>query len=255
VSNRNQIKDELLSISPAVGEIPFANIFSVPEGYFNAFSDNILAALPADESFLNTIPKQPFSIPENYFDNLADSIFNKIKNGSIETSAEEILNLSPTIAAIDKKYIFTVPENYFDNNVENILAATLPQPAKVVNMKKRSSFSRYAVAAGMTGLIGLSVISFFNNNSTTDKSLFANTETKAAMADAKQIIKDDSFDQELNTISAKDIQQYLQKRGLDVNAALVASSADDNSNLPAPEDYINNDNTLDNYLSKANLNN
>ncbi|MEO7045517.1 MAG: hypothetical protein ABI091_09455, partial [Ferruginibacter sp.] len=85
--------------------------------------------------------------------------------------------------------------------------------------------------------------------------LFASAETKTAMADAKQIIKNNSFDQELNTISDNDIEQYLQKRGLDVNAALVASSTDDNSNLPAPEDYINNDNTLDNYLNNANLNN
>lgn len=255
MSNRNQIQDELLSISPAVAEIPFVNVFSVPEGYFNTFSANILAALPVNEPFLNTIPKQPFSIPENYFDNLADSILNKIKSDSIETSAEEILNLSSTIAGIGKRNVFTVPSNYFDNNVENMVAAKLPQPAKVVSMQKRSSFSRYAVAAVITGLIGLSVISFFNNKSTTERSLFASAETKTAMADAKQIIKNNSFDQELNTISDKDIQQFLEKRGLDVDAALVASSADDNSNLPSPEDYIINDNTLDNYLNKANLNN
>jgi hypothetical protein len=255
VSNRNQIQDELLSISPTVAEIPVANVFSVPNGYFNTLSNNILAALPPDDGFLSSIPKQPFSVPENYFNGLADSILNKIKNASNESVTEEILNLSPTLAGIGKRNVFNVPVNYFDNNVEKILAATVSQPAKVIGMQKRSSFSRYAVAAGITGLIGLSVISFFNNKSTTDKNIFASTETKTAMADAKQIIKDDSFDEELNNISAKDIQQYLQKRGLDVNAALVASSADDNSNLPAPEDYINNDNTLDNYLKNANLNN
>ncbi|MEO7049350.1 MAG: hypothetical protein ABI091_28865, partial [Ferruginibacter sp.] len=212
MSNRNQIQDELLSISPTVAEIPVANIFSVPDGYFKTLSDNILAALPADDGFLSSIPKQPFSVPENYFDGLPGSILDKIKNASIETSAEELLNLSPTIAGIDKKNVFTVPANYFDNNAENILAATLPQPAKVISMHKRSSFSRYAVAAGITGLIGLSVISFFNNKGTTDTNLFASAETKTAMADAKQIIKNNSFDQELNTISDNDIEQYLQKR-------------------------------------------
>ncbi|MEO5944811.1 MAG: hypothetical protein ABIP30_03940 [Ferruginibacter sp.] len=255
MSNRNEIQDELLSISPAVAEIPFANVFSVPDGYFNILTNNLLAELPIDQNFLDNIPKQPFSIPENYFDDLSDSILNKIKAGSIETSAEEILNLSPTIAGIGKRNVFAVPINYFDKNVEKIVGVTLPQPAKVITMQKRSSFSRYAVAAGISGLIGLSVISFFNNKGTTDKNFFASAETKTAMADAKQIIKNNSFDQELNTISDKDIEQYLEKRGLNVNAALVASSGDDNINLPAPEDYIINDNTLDNYLNKANLNN
>ena len=253
MNNEINIQEELLSISPAVAAISRANVFSVPDDYFNSLSTNILAGLkPAEINFAG-IPKQSFSVPDGYFDGLADSIMSKIKAAVNETAAEELASLSPALAAIGNKNIFTVPPNYFEETPGNILQQ-LPQPAKVVSIGKRSFFSRYAVAAAITGVIGLSVISVLDKKSSTDKSLFASQETKTAMQYANTIIKNNSFDAELNSISDKDIQQYLEAHGQDVDAALVASASDD-SNLPSPEDYIINDNTLDNYLKQANLNN
>ncbi|MBS1496886.1 MAG: hypothetical protein JSU03_10395 [Bacteroidetes bacterium] len=253
MNNRINIQEELKSISPTVAQIPVANVFSVPNGYFDTLCIHILASIPFREEPVSILSKKPFSVPENYFDGLADSILSKIKNATESDAAEELMQLSPVIAQIEKKNVFSVPDNYFENNINKIVSATQPHQAKVVTMQKRPLFARYAVAAAITGLIGLSVISVFNNNSS--KNLFANSEIKTAMKDANTIIKNDNFDEELNNLSDKDIEQYLTKKGLDVNAALVASSTDDNNNLPSPEDYINNDNTLDNYLNNANLNN
>jgi hypothetical protein len=252
VNNRKNILDELLSISPIVATIPVVNVFSVPENYFNTLSFNILAKLPATESVFETSPKQVFSVPEGYFDGLASSILNKIKAEDNNAAKSEIASISPTIATIGNKNVFTVPENYFEDNIAAIID-NLPKPAKVIEMKKRPVFFRYVAAATITGIIGLSVISVFNNK-TNNNSTIVPTETKQVLAQANQIIKNNSFDKELNSLSAKDIQQYLEQDGQDVNAALVASSIDDNT-LPNPEDYIIDDKTLDDYLKKANLNN
>ena len=163
MNNRKYILDELSAISPTLAAIPVVNVFSVPDNYFNTLSDNILSSLPVDNNSLFLgLEKQPLSVPEGYFNGLADSILNKIKSQSENTATEEIDYLSPTISNIGNKNIFTVPENYFKNSVSDILN-NIPKPAKLVEMKRRSSFLNYASAAVVSGIIGLSVLSVFNN--------------------------------------------------------------------------------------------
>ncbi len=248
MNNRKLISEELSAISPAVAAIPVVNVFSAPDDYFNTISDEILSVIFADnKSIFSGKEKQPLSVPAGYFDSLADTILHKIKTQADETASTEILHLSSALSAIGNKNVFTLPQNYFENSVQEILN-NIPKPAKLVEMKKRSSFFNYAAAAVVSGIIGLSVVSVFNNKSS--NSLLPQT----AMAQAGEIIKNNSFDRELNNVSDKDIQQYLEQRGQDVGAALVASSADD-SILPNPEDYLTDDKTLDKYLSKINLTN
>lgn len=250
MNERKNITEELTAISPAVAAIPVVNVFSVPGNYFDTLADHILSCVYLDDTnLLSETEKKSLTVPEGYFEGLADAIMHKIKAGASENSAAEILYLSPAVSAIGNKNIFTVPNNYFETNVQRILNH-IHKPAKVVEMKSRSSFIKYAAAAVVTGIIGLSVLSIFNNKTNTNNILLSAT----VMAQAGEIIKANSFDKELNNVSDKDIQQYLEQQGQDVNAALVASSADDN-NLPNPEDYIIDDKTLDDYLNKINLNN
>lgn len=250
MNERKNISEELSAISPAVAAIPVVNVFSVPGNYFDTLTHHILSSVYLDNTNpLYEIEKKSSTVPEGYFEGLADAIMHKIKAEASENSAAEILHLSPAVSAIGNKNIFTVPANYFETNVQRILNH-IPKPAKVVEMKTRSSFFNYAAAAVVTGIIGLSVLSIFNNKTNTNNSLLPAT----VMAHAGEIIKTNSFDKELNSVSDKDIQQYLEQQGQDVNAALVASSTD-NNNLPSPEDYIIDDKTLDDYLNKINLNN
>ncbi|MEP6713020.1 MAG: hypothetical protein ABJA37_11410 [Ferruginibacter sp.] len=250
MNNRKHISEELLTLSPTLAALTVVNVFSVPDDYFNSLSGSVLSAISADNNIIfSSIEKQSLSVPEGYFDGLADAILNKIKGQSGNTAPGEMGHLSPTIFAIGNKNIFTVPENYFENNTSEIIS-NIPKPAMLVEMKKRSFIFKYAAAAVVSGIIGLTVLSLFNNKNDTSNPLLP----QAAMAQAGEIIKNNSFEKELNNVSDKDIQQYLEQHGQDVNAALVASVTDDN-NLPNPEDYITDDKTLDDYLNKINLNN
>ncbi len=197
---------------------------------------------------LDAAVKQPFAVPEGYFDQLAGNIMNRIRQEETLTVMEETRLLSPTLAAVGNRNVFTVPDGYF----EQLAAGSIKEvalPTKVVPMKSNRGMLRYMVAAAITGIIGLSILSIFNNK-TADT--VASPET--AMLQASEIIKNKSFDSELDKISAGDIEKYLTESGQDVNAALVASATDEMA-LPDADEYIMNDNTLDNVLSKMNLNN
>lgn len=293
MNSKKDILNELSTMSPAVAGIANTNVFAVPDNYFNDFSAHILQLVQEDimPDFLKTTISST-SVPAGYFDDLAGNILNRIKAETAETSADEIKTLSPAIAAIGNKNVFSAPQDYFKNLPAEILfnantpvsvaeemsslsaaiAAignknifkvpqgyfeninidsfkTVAPPAKVVEMKKRSGIVRYLAAAVVAGIIGLTIINIPVNKPTT-----VATISEPVMAEAQKIIKDKSFDAELNTVSEKDIEAYLKESGQDVNAALVASATDEN-NLPDAVDYILNDNTLDEFLNKINVNN
>lgn len=193
-----------------------------------AESDNVVSFLPLKA--LN-----PYTVPGGYFDTLADNVLAGI-------NAEFISNILPQKAVNP----YTVPTGYFEG-LSNSIAAKLPQPAKVISMGKRSMF-RYAAAAVITGVLGLSVISIFDKKET---GTIAPASIEV-MAKANEIISTNSFEKELASISDADLVKYLEQGGEDVNAALVASVADD-KNLPDQVDYLTDDKTLDNLLSELKL--
>jgi hypothetical protein len=63
-----------------------------------------------------------------------------------------------------------------------------------------------------------------------------------------------SFDKEFSSVSDDAIVSFLESKGQDVEAALVASLTDE-KNLPEADDYIINENTLDQVLKTLDLNN
>jgi len=139
---------------------------------------------------------------------------------------------------------YSVPDGYFDVLAGDILTR-LPQPSKVIVMGKRFSFFNYAAAAVITGILGICVISIVDKRQQEEI-----LPVTYPMANVKQI----SFDEALATVSDDDIVAYLQKNGEDVNAALVASTIEDN-NLPEQVDYLTDDKTLDNLLNELNIKN
>ena len=245
--SNTEIISELATISKEVAAIPRVNVFSVPAGYFNTLSASILYQIQ-NESLLIPVSRtlNVGEVPEGYFEGLANQIMNKIKAG--ESVKEEMKDLSPTLSHIGNQNIFTVPDGYFESLPE-VINLRIPQPAKVISIK-RDSFFKYAAAAVVTGIIGLSVFNVFDNKEKIDKPL----QSEAVMAKANEIIKNKTFDIELQNVSDNEIEQFLTESGQDVNAALVASVIDDN-NLPASDEYLVDDKTLDEYLNKLNLNN
>lgn len=240
MNNREEILAEIQSISVAVATIPFVNVFTVDKAYFSTLHQTIMTQIIVETAFPSN---NNLTVPDGYFEGLADSILNKIHALENDVAAE-LNEISPVVAGIENKETFTVPEGYFQN-LEFVLEQK--EPAKVVSINQPRSIFRYVTAAVITGLLGLSIANFVDGNDSSDP--------KIITAAINSVVVNSSFDEALNSISDKEIEQYLQKNGQDVNAALVASSIDDVEKLPEPSDYLLDENVLENYLKENNLNN
>ena len=226
--SNDSIQNELKELNSILVNISNRNVYTVPAGYFDVLSHDILLALR--EQIINVADNS--SVPAGYFDGLADAIMGKIKAGTADDTEGSTL-----LSSLKGINVYQVPQGYFDRLATDIVNK-LPQPAKVVVMEKRSSFFRYAAAAVITGIIGLSVISIFDKKQATDP-LSTDATSIAAV----------NIDDELLKVNDNDIVNYLKESGEDVNAALVASISDD-KNLPDQVDYLTDEKTLDNLLSE-----
>jgi hypothetical protein len=288
MNERDYILTELKEISATVAALPRANVYTVDAAYFNGVEEELMARIGADKLYTT---QNAFSIPDGYFEGLSNSILDKIRATENNEVLDEMSQLSTTIAAIGNANVYSVSPTYFPGLGNTILQSvnasesnevldemsklsptvagignknvyTAPQgyfdalrfantEAPVVRMQKQTavrSFFKYAVAAVVTGLLGISVYTFVN------KPLKPNVQTAALMKQADEIIKNNSFDATLESISDKDLEKYLADNGEDVNASLVASTAED-VQLPNAEDYLFDDKTLDNFLNENNLKN
>lgn len=247
MSEKEIILTELNEISPVVAQVPRVNVFSVAQDYFSGIEEELKARIAADGFYAS---QNIFTVPEGYFDNLAAGILQKIK-GEDDSASAEIAALSPVIAGIGNRNIFTVPEGYFEQSMR----PAAKEPAKVVRMGRMRSVLRYGVAAAITGLLGISVMNVIDQEHAPSEPAFSEN-VSAVVADANKIIKNGTFNSELNSVSDQDIEQYLKQSGQDVNAAVVASAAsDDAAALPEASDYLLDENALDDYLNTNNLKN
>ncbi|MEJ7626585.1 MAG: hypothetical protein WKF35_06980 [Ferruginibacter sp.] len=248
--NNEDILKELENISPVLIPLQQLNVFSVPENYFTDFSEMVLLEVSAETpAFLTSEVANTREVPAGYFDSLADTILAKIKITPIQSAVEELKELSPALSTTGNDNVFTVPSRYFEDLSEIILSQVKPA-AKIVEMRSHSSFMRYAVAAVITGIMGLSLFSVFDKKNI--ETIESTPLTASVLNDANKILQTNSFDKVLETVSEDEIIGYLQKNGQDVNAALVAASVDLNE-LPSADDYIINEDALTDFLKELNI--
>ena len=254
---------ETKSISELIAGIGNKNIFSVPQQYFDGLSNSLIAQTKIElftsaSSEINSISKlvagigykNVYTVPQGYFDEISTNIIAQTKNSISSKVAEETFAISELVACISNKNVYAIPQGYFDGMAEQI-KRRLFTPAKVVSIKNRFSAFRYAAAAVVTGLIGLSAFFLLSKNN--DKNI-SSAPSAAVMTEAKHILTTNSFDKELSSVSDASIVSFLESKGQNVEAALVASLSDD-KNLPDAADYLLNDNTLDEILKTLDLNN
>jgi len=224
----------------------------VPQGYFESLADNILNKIKAEENttaalkdlspLLSSLQnKNVFTVPQGYFESLSDTVINKVN--SEETVADELKELSPVLYNIQNKNVFTVPQGYFESLSGKILGKVLPQQGKVVTMHKATAtFFKYAVAAVFTGAMALGVFKFTNGGS-------ENIIMPSYVGEAGKI---KNVDDELAKVSDEDIIKYLQANGENIDAQTLAANLV-NEDLPAREDYMNDDKALDKYLDNIDI--
>jgi hypothetical protein len=111
---------------------------------------------------LSKIDKQvPFSVPAGYFDDLTGNVVAGTQ--AIDLVNEELENLSPAMSSLKTANVYTVPAQYFESLPTTILAkAKTQKPAKVVSMNIGKKMMRYATAAIVAGIVITAGLLFIN---------------------------------------------------------------------------------------------
>ena len=242
-----EILDELRSISPVLAEIEKVNVFHVPEGYFIGLDEKI-----ATNVFLNQDEKNSFQkVPEGYFDSLSANILSRIKE---EESAEnEIKSISPALHYLKEEKIFTVPEGYFDDLSDRILNKINGKNAKVVSFVSAKKWWKYAAAAIVAGIITITSLQIFKTpNSDSGKNMATASENVPAYVQLASKYKTPSqLDRGIASLTDDEIAKYLEKNTTILDDEALTKNTD-TKELPTPDDYLIDDNALNNYLQKIN---
>ncbi len=241
------------------------NIQKVPDGYFDSLSTNILAKIKklypetADEELQNLSStiyslknENVFEVPNGYFDSLSTNILAKIKKEFPETADEELRSLSPILYSLKNKNVFQVPYGYFEYFANEVIKKIKPAVAKIVVMNPRKSWLRIAAAAVITGIIAISSLQIFNNSSNHDNpknAITASTGIPGYVKESFQFKTEQQLDAGIAKLSDDDIIKYLEKDGSVLDNDALLNNVDV-SELPAPADYLNDENTLNSYLDK-----
>lgn len=242
MENTTDILNELKELSPALAALEKINVFTVPAGFFDHLSADILMGIENEYGLNKNTVTDAAAVPEGYFESLSGTILNKIKALETEDAATEIRALSPMLYSIQNENVFEVPHGYFENLSDGILDKVKPE-AKVVKLSGRSrTFFKYAVAAVFTGVMALGVFKFTQNQ----PPLLALPDYVTAGLQVQNV------DQELASISDAEIITFLEADGIDIKAAIVANSIDENE-LPSQEDYLLDEQALDKYLNSINV--
>jgi hypothetical protein len=153
---------EIKDISPAVANLPKTNPYSVPLDYFENNISTIISLIKGKDlthqnvtvNFNLSIEKNEtvFDLPKDYFETFGIQLMNKIH--TIQTVDDELKEMAPGLISLRTKNPFTIPKGYFNT-------AVIEEPLRknnLVRVFQMKNLLRYAAAACIIGLIGLSYI-------------------------------------------------------------------------------------------------
>lgn len=240
MKRNNEILNELREISPLLAGIPKGNIQTVPIGYFDNLEmriciHSLLHQYDTKEYFIREKP----GVPTGYFEQLSDSVLSKIK----EEGQAEREESFPVLNTLKNKNVFKVPTGYFDDLSKQIIGKTVvKENAKVVSIGA-TRWWKYAAVAMIAGLMLISVFYIFNSGGNQISQYLAASQqyqTTSQIEDGIAALKDD------------DIIKYLETHGNITDNEMLSDQIDTNT-LPSELDYLKDDNTLNDYLEKINM--
>jgi len=140
VLNRIEILNELEGISPFVAKIGTENLYQIPTGYFDRFSNEVMARIKANQTdsakaelealspLVSKISRQvSFNIPEDYFENFSATVLDKINSDFISNELKEI---SPLLGNTERQNPFNVPTGYFENFASDLMSRIKAEESK-----------------------------------------------------------------------------------------------------------------------------
>jgi len=262
MNNRTQILNELESIAPVLINAPVSMPYHTPENYFQTFFAELSGKLGLDENdalaplLVEASKENVYQVPAGYFEGLADIINDKIyrqeneaalpqgyfeslpnllldKIRSIEVQ-QELENMAPLLNTINKQPVNFVPEGYFEN-IKVAAPLAKEEGTKVVSIKRKSNWLKYAVAACFTGAIAFTAVNIIGKKTTAEitppiaknvseelsklpdatiENYLTEEQSLAESATfAYQAVNDGEITDFLKEVSDEDLQQYLKSEG------------------------------------------
>lgn len=225
MDNRDTILSELKEIAPTLLTLN-KNVYTVPDGYFNKFADELNANIKTQE-FLVSIDKQAqvFQVPDDYFQKLPQSILSKIRLNETECY-DELEEIAPSLNLISKENLYTVPEVYF-NNLKFDVPSEKVSTGKIVFLRKTRRLISYAAAAIIAGVLVTGAFFYPDNNTSFDVSKEVNklsdaelnsyldTSHSVSFFDDTMLLNQETpnIQEHLQLISDLELQQYLEESG------------------------------------------
>jgi hypothetical protein len=198
MNNWVTIQEELKALNSELPLEKGAEIYSVPEGYFEGFAALMLQKIKAEqiESASEEIgalspllaglsKKMPYSVPGGYFSKNTEEL-----NGLV---SDEVV---PELLQGLQKMPYSVPDGYFENFPELILKKVNPEQAKIISISSSRRWMRYAAAAIVTGAIAISSIFYFGN-----KPVDPASQPEEWVAKKLKNVPDKELDEFINTTS------------------------------------------------------
>lgn len=126
------ILNELKDLNSSLAVTGFSNPYTVPEGYFETFAEQVLNRIKAGEAgsaqeelaiisptLAGLIRINPYEVPDGYFTGLADEALVLAQNSE---------PVSPVLDLTGKEMPYAVPAGYFENLEETLLAKVRQHP-------------------------------------------------------------------------------------------------------------------------------
>ena len=222
MKEKDLIIQELQQYSPLLVGLQKINPYLVPQGYFDSFSDHLMAILKSDFSIQNK--NNPYLVPDTYFESFADTVLQKVKSESSET-VNELAAVAPSLIELQKENVYRAPEGYFEQ-LHKKITRHIPQSAKVVSFHIARKWITYAAAAVFAGVMISGAFLFtysknavdFNNEvgKISDEELqsYIDNNPHAVALSEEMILSNEGLtpdENHLRAISDEELQQYLNE--------------------------------------------
>jgi hypothetical protein len=220
MNTRHEISKELRDWASPLAEMPYTMPYSVPKGYFDTLTTEILSGVKAaevDEPEHIWSQEIPFEIPQGYFEQLSSQVLATIKEQDIT-------------ATLPKDNPYITPPGYFEALPQQMLAAAKKNDkTKVISIHKLWKQLKWAAAALLICGIGLGSYKMFRPYGpapiANPEQAIANMSPAVVHEYIQQNIDDFDIDVIMNSMNAgnaqtmtkqldtREIQQYLNATG------------------------------------------
>lgn len=169
MQRKQTIIEELMNMGSLLYEHQPAEIYQVPENYFEHLPNLIVFRISVEEDLDKIKLSETYQVHPEYFESFPAKMLNLNKEGVYISVSEELAALSPLLSGLKKETPYTVKENYFEGLSSLPLNETdKKEEARIIPFFKPKIWLRYAAAAIVIGIVGLSGIWIYKQNSVID---------------------------------------------------------------------------------------